>query len=191
MKRVYVNEEWCLGCHLCEYNCAFANSGKQDMTDALKGKPLYPRIHIEEGENISYNRKLVLAILPNAYMQGNCAGINMSGGTAIFDKAIPMNSIGFFGLHAMTAGSYYTTDEGGELYEEKTNNTLKRLFTRDGYLTGFILIGNTDTSRAGIYTSLIREHTPLNSIDFETLKRGATSTAFSYEKRKHIFGGVV
>ena len=114
MKRVYVNEEWCLGCHLCEYNCAFANSG-----------------------------------------------------------------------------SYYTTDEGGELYEEKTNNTLKRLFTRDGYLTGFILIGNTDTSRAGIYTSLIREHTPLNSIDFETLKRGATSTAFSYEKRKHIFGGVV
>ena len=144
-----------------------------------------------EGEDISYNGKRVLAILPNAYMQGNCAGINMSGGTAIFDKAIPMNSIGFFGLHAMTAGSYYTNDEGGELYEEKTNNTLKRLFTRDGYLTGFILIGNTDTSRAGIYTSLIREHTPLNSIDFETLKRGATSTAFSYEKRKHIFGGVV
>ena len=33
-------------------------------------------------------------------------------------------AIGFFGLHAMTAGSYYTTDEGGELYEEKTNNTL-------------------------------------------------------------------
>ena len=27
MKRVYVNEQWCLGCHLCEYNCAFANSG--------------------------------------------------------------------------------------------------------------------------------------------------------------------
>ena len=54
MKRVYVNEEWCLGCHLCEYNCAFANSGKQDMTDALKGKPIYPRIHIEEGEQICY-----------------------------------------------------------------------------------------------------------------------------------------
>ncbi|MEE1172492.1 MAG: 4Fe-4S ferredoxin, partial [Ruminococcus sp.] len=26
MKKIYVNEEWCLGCHLCEYNCAFANS---------------------------------------------------------------------------------------------------------------------------------------------------------------------
>lgn len=54
MKRVYVNEEWCLGCHLCEYNCAFANSGLKDMAEALKGKPIYPRIHIEENESISY-----------------------------------------------------------------------------------------------------------------------------------------
>ena len=144
-----------------------------------------------EGDDISYNGKRVLAILPNAYMQGNCAGINMAGGTAVFDRAIPMNSIGFFGLHTMTAGSYYTADEGGELYEEKTENTLKRLFTRDDYLTGFILIGNSVTNRAGIYTSLIREHIPLNSINFETLKKSACTTAFSQEKRKNIFGGVV
>lgn len=26
MKRIYANEEWGLGYHLCEYNCAFANS---------------------------------------------------------------------------------------------------------------------------------------------------------------------
>ena len=144
-----------------------------------------------EGDDISYNGKRVLAILPNAYMQGNCAGINMAGGTAVFDRAIPMNSIGFFGLHTMTAGSYYTADEGGKLYEEKTENTLKRLFTRNGYLTGFILIGNSVTNRAGIYTSLIREHIPLNSINFETLKKSACTTAFSQEKRKHIFGGVI
>ena len=54
MKRVYVNEQWCLGCHLCEYNCAFANSGMTDMVLALKGKPIFPRIHVEEGEKISY-----------------------------------------------------------------------------------------------------------------------------------------
>lgn len=40
MKRVYVNEEWCLGCHLCEYNCAFANSGMKDMVKALKDRPV-------------------------------------------------------------------------------------------------------------------------------------------------------
>ena len=54
MKRVYVNEEWCLGCHLCEYNCAFANSGLDDMVRALKDKPVFPRIHIEEDAGITY-----------------------------------------------------------------------------------------------------------------------------------------
>ncbi len=54
MKRVYVNEEWCLGCHLCEYNCAFANSGGADMATTLKGRRIYPRIHIEEKDKISY-----------------------------------------------------------------------------------------------------------------------------------------
>ena len=54
MKRVYVNEEWCLGCHLCEYNCAFANSGLSDMVLALKDKPIFPRIHVEGDERISY-----------------------------------------------------------------------------------------------------------------------------------------
>ena len=142
-----------------------------------------------EGEDISFHDKRVLAILPNAYMQGNCAGINMAGGSSVFDKGIPMNSIGFFGLHAMTAGSYYTAEQGCELHEEKSEGTLKRLFTSGDYLTGFILIGATE--RAGIYTSLIRERIPLSSIDFEMLKKTATSTAFSVEKRKQFFGGVV
>ncbi len=54
MKRVYVNEKWCLGCHLCEYNCAFANSGMTDMVKALKDKPIYPRVHIEQSDDITY-----------------------------------------------------------------------------------------------------------------------------------------
>lgn len=54
MKRVFVKEEWCLGCHLCEYNCAFANSGETDMVSALKGNPIYPRIHVEGDEKINY-----------------------------------------------------------------------------------------------------------------------------------------
>ncbi|MBQ1847300.1 MAG: 4Fe-4S binding protein [Clostridia bacterium] len=54
MKRVYVNEEWCLGCHLCEYNCAFANSGMRDMAAALKDKKIFPRIHVEESDKITF-----------------------------------------------------------------------------------------------------------------------------------------
>ena len=54
MKRVFVNEKWCLGCHLCEYNCAFANSGCDDMVKALKGKDIYPRIKVEGDDKITY-----------------------------------------------------------------------------------------------------------------------------------------
>ena len=53
MKRVYVNEEWCLGCRLCEYNCAYANSGYKDMVAALKDKKIFPRIHVEGEERIT------------------------------------------------------------------------------------------------------------------------------------------
>ena len=63
----------------------------------------------------------MLALLPNAYLQGECAGINMAGGNQSYDKAIPMNSIGFFGLHLMTAGSC-----GGEAYLEKNGGNYKK-----------------------------------------------------------------
>lgn len=54
MKRVYVNEDWCLGCHLCEYNCAFANSGINDMVLALKNIKINPNIRVEEDKDIHF-----------------------------------------------------------------------------------------------------------------------------------------
>ncbi len=141
-----------------------------------------------EGTDITSGEHKVLAILPNAYLQGYCAGINMAGGKAVFDKGIPMNSIGFFGFHAMTAGSYYTEADGGKMYEDKTDTSIKRLFTKDGLLTGFILIGREE--RAGIYTSMIREKIPLADVDFDLLKSAATNAAFTEEKRKFDFSVV-
>ena len=54
MKKVYVNEKWCLGCHLCEYCCAFAETGEKDMARSLKGAKINPRIHIEEHGGVSF-----------------------------------------------------------------------------------------------------------------------------------------
>lgn len=152
------------------------------MQTSIEG--IYAAGDCTEGEDSSCGQKRVLALLPNAYMQGKCAGVNMAGGEEVFDKAIPMNSIGFFGLHAMTAGCYE-----GECYEEKGEGTLKRLYSRDGRLTGFILIGNTD--RAGIYTAMVREKTPLDAVNYELLKKMPVFSAFSSETRRKNFGGVV
>lgn len=152
------------------------------METSING--IYAAGDCTEGNDISFGEKRVLALLPNATMQGHTAGVNMAGGNEVFHKAIPMNSIGFFGLHVMTAGTYE-----GEMYEEKGENSVKRLFTKDGLLKGFIIIGYNE--RAGIYTSLIREKTPLDTLDFETMKKVATNAIFSSENRRKKFGSVV
>ena len=126
----------------------------------------------------------VLAVLPAAAMQGACAGANMAGERRVFDKGMKLNSIGFFGLHIMSAGTY--TDP---VYSEFTETGCKKLFARDGVLTGFILVG--DVARAGIYTALIRERTPLDTIDFETLCREPSLLPLGKTYRTRKLGGAV
>lgn len=145
---------------------------------------LYAAGDCAEGFDASIGANRVLAILPNAYIGGHTAGVNMAGGEAAFCNAIPMNSIGFFGLHIMSAGDY-----SGVCSEERTENTLKRFFTKGGLLHGFILIGATE--RAGIYTALIRDKTPLKTIDFDLTKKVASNLIFSKKIRGKKFGGVV
>lgn len=124
----------------------------------------------------------VMALLPNAYMQGECAGINMSGHKYEFTKAIPENSLGLFGLHMMTAGNYV-----GDVYTKADGNEYKKLFYKGNKLNGFIIIG--DVSRVGIYTSLIREKTPLDTIDFPLVCENPCLMAFTSQARSKMLGG--
>ena len=80
--------------------------------------------------DISCGVQRILAILPNAYFQGRSAGISMAGGSEPFDKAMPMNSIGFFDLHIITAGSYIGDKD--VVIDEYKN--YKVLFTKDNLL---------------------------------------------------------
>ncbi|MDP4120477.1 MAG: FAD-dependent oxidoreductase [Bacillota bacterium] len=135
-----------------------------------------------EGMDISIGQNRILALLPNAYMQGECAGKNMAGEACVFDKAIPMNAIGFFGLHIITAGTY-----DGEVYED-LHDGYKKLFYKDDLLKGYILIENI--KKAGIYTSLIREKTPLSTIDFTLICENPGLMAFGREVREEKLGGL-
>jgi NAD(P)H-nitrite reductase large subunit len=155
-----------------------------------------------ESYDIASDEFRVLAILPNAYMQGECAGLNMAGGEKQYTKAIPMNAISFFGLHIITAGSYVgkeyvinhqsidntkgpkTTDRNNG---KSKGTTYKKLVTKDGLLKGYILVG--DVARAGIYTALIKERKPLDSIDFELIKEKPQLMAFSRVDREKMLGG--
>ena len=152
------------------------------MSTTLSG--IYAAGDCVEGYDSTSDSRKVMAIMPLAYMQGHCAGVNMVGGEESIKNALPMNSIGFWGLHCMTAGSYV-----GECYEEKGEGSIKRLFTENNLLKGFILIG--DTARAGIYTAMIRNKTPLDSVDFDLLKKSPSLAPFGSEYRKEKLGGEV
>lgn len=135
-----------------------------------------------ESIDFSTKERKVLAILPNAYMQGEVAGRNMAGVETLFDKAMAMNAIGFFGLHVITAGAYVGEER---LFSTKTG--YKRLFVQEGRLVGYILIGDT-INRAGIYTSLIRNKTDLSTLDFELICEEPLLMAFAKKEREHKLG---
>jgi NAD(P)H-nitrite reductase large subunit len=142
--------------------------------------------------DVSSGKEKVLALLPNAYMQGEIAGRNMSGDVCEYKNAIPMNAIGFFGLHIITAGE--NTDDKDSGYDmfvsepeqpeqkEEAEPVYKKLLVNHGKLKGYILIG--DIERAGIYTSLIKEQIPVEQIDFELLKRKPQMMVFAKERRR-------
>lgn len=136
-----------------------------------------------ESFDICSEQNKILALLPNAYMQGEIAGINMAGGDKTFDTAMPMNAIGFFGLHMITAGSME-----GECAEFIDENNYKKMYFSNGLFKGYILIG--EISRAGIYTSLIRDKVPMDKIDSNLLKVSPQLLVFDKHSRLQKLAGV-
>ena len=138
--------------------------------------------------DLSCGDRRIMALLPNANLGGRTAGVNMAGGKAEFDNAVPMNSIGFWGLHMMTAGNY-ANDGGARMIEEKGERSIKRFFIRDNRLVGFIIIGNVKS--AGIYTNLIRTQADLSDIDIDALIKSPDLIPFGEIYRRKKLGGVV
>lgn len=102
MKRVYVNEEWCLGCHLCEYHCAYANSGKSDMIKALKGVELHSNIRIEEGaDGVNF------AVACRHCKDPHCVKACISGALHIVDGMVAIDSTKCVGCYSCIAACPY------------------------------------------------------------------------------------
>lgn len=141
-----------------------------------------------EQYDITFGDKRVMALLPNANLGGYTAGVNMAGGRVSFDNAVPMNSIGFWGLHMMTAGTY-DNDGSAKMIEEKSENGIKRFFIKENRIIGFIIIG--DVKSAGIYTNLIRNQTDLSEIDVDALIKNPNLIPFGEIYRRKTLGGVV
>ena len=117
-----------------------------------------------EGYNFVEDKFMEIAIIPNAYRQGETAGVNMAGGNKVFNKGFIMNSMPLMGLPVVSAG---VSGEGEgistKIIYKPEENSYKKFYTRDGKLVGYLLVKDID--RAGIYTDLIRNETDISTFE--------------------------
>ncbi|SHJ37706.1 NAD(P)/FAD-dependent oxidoreductase [Parasporobacterium paucivorans] len=85
------------------------------------------------------------ALWPNATEQGQIAGANMAGSPVAYEGALSMNSLQFFGLHAICGGDGRGSEAGSfaVILSEPERNQYRKFVFQNRKLTGFILIGKT------------------------------------------------
>lgn len=85
MRRVYVKEEVCIGCHLCEIYCQLQHSQSEDLIKAFKReipRPL-PRLRVEERGTVAFSVRCqqcdeapcLYACLTGALTRDNMTGV--------------------------------------------------------------------------------------------------------------------
>ena len=110
----------------------------------------------------SMNR--VIPILPNAYIGGRVAGLNMVGKSAEYNIGMSVNSVNFFGQPVMSAG--FAAQEEGDgftVLKKRDGSNYRKLVIKDNKLVGMILSG--DVERAGLLTGMIRAEVDIRGLE--------------------------
>ncbi len=114
-------------------------------------------------EDMLDGSKKIIALWPNATLQGRIAGAQMAGQENEIGGTYSVNAIDFFGLRICTCGLINAQGEEYTDRVQRDGNSYKRLVFRGSNLVGYVLINSS--KNAGIYTSLIS-----NGVDLDTLE---------------------
>ena len=148
-------------------------------------KDIYAAGDVCEGYNMLSGSTGVVPIWPNAYNQGFTAGQNMAGGNEIYQENFARNSISFFDIPLITAGTINPEQEDDyEIYRniDKDNFIYKKILVKDNKLAGFILLNKVD--RAGILTGLIKEQINIKDIKNTLLSKELELLSLNESLRK-------
>lgn len=119
---------------------------------------VYAAGDVAEARDFFSGNKNPMPIWPDAYIQGDVAGIHMAGGTQEYVGGLAMNSIELFKVPTISMG--ITNPEAGDRYEVLTyqdleNYQYRKIVLENGILVGAVMVSNVD--RAGIFAGLIRD----------------------------------
>ncbi len=131
-----------------------------DETCRTNVENIYAAGDVTESRDAVSGEIKIMALWPNAYAQGETAGMHMTGSNCTCPPLFPMNAVTFFGYPVITAGILDANTS--TVYEREDGNGFARLYIREHNLTGVALFGNA-VDRAGLFTTLIREKTPIQS----------------------------
>ena len=144
---------------------------------------VYAAGDVAEASDFFTGQKNPLPIWPDAYIQGDVAGVDMAGGDKKYAGGLAMNSIEFFKVPTISMG--ITNPVEGEGFEvltvsEPENYCYRKIVLKGNLLVGAVLVGVVD--RAGIFSGLIRE-----KIEVTAFKDDLLSPEFGFVKipREH------
>ncbi len=129
-----------------------------DDTLATSNPDVFAAGDVAEALDLLTGEYAVRPLWPNAYTQGNYAGVNMTGQIRHYLGGLSMNSITYYGLPTVAVGKTNPLDEDDRYeihtFEDVENFVYRKVVLEDNVLVGCILIGDID--HAGIYTSFIK-----------------------------------
>jgi NAD(P)H-nitrite reductase large subunit len=125
---------------------------------------------VAEARDFFSGVKNPMPIWPDAYIQGDIAGVSMAGGTKEYAGGIAMNSLELFKVSTISMG--ITNPVEPKEYEiltylDQENYQYRKIVLKDGFLAGAVLVGAVD--RAGIFAGLIREKVAVSSFKEQLL----------------------
>jgi NAD(P)H-nitrite reductase large subunit len=114
---------------------------------------------VAEARDFFSGQKNPMPIWPDAYIQGDIAGVVMAGGEKSYKGGVAMNSLELFKVPTISMGISNPVDpKEFEIltYQDLGNYQYRKIIIKGNLLVGAVLVGNVE--RAGIFAGLIREN---------------------------------
>lgn len=135
---------------------------------------VYSAGDVVEALDLLTNESRVIPILPNAYIQGEIAGSNMAGREITYSGSFPMNSIGFFDIHIMSAGMVNPPSDIEVIKRiDMEKRIYRKFYIKNGQILGFMFINSID--RTGMIIDLMK-----NRIDISNFKERLLADNFGF-----------